>query len=101
MPVFPTAIDGGSRMITYRASMPVAGLTVFSWGGRTRRGAAEFGPWHRVDGVEWNGSLPAIGPAGTPAAIASVGAGRTDSPALGHVVRAYVVIGLGDWWARR
>jgi hypothetical protein len=64
----------GQHLETYRLAVPFGGARLYGWAGRAYDGA---GPrFERVLGAEWSTSIVAIPVLGTPAARATIGAGR-------------------------
>lgn len=73
-PALPPVFDG-KRLETYRLSAPFGAARLYAWLGR----AYDDGqppPFERVIGVEWSASIAPIAVLGTPAARATIGAGR-------------------------
>jgi hypothetical protein len=90
MPVLPTETAVGTSALAYRVNALAAPLTWYWWAGATAPAGESFRTWHRVVGVEWNASVPAIVPAGTPAARGQIGVGESLDQPFKHQFRAYV-----------
>jgi hypothetical protein len=90
MPVLPAETIVGTSAMAYRVNVLFSPLVAYWWSGSTTDANQSFHEWHRVIGVEWSQSVPAIVPAGTPAARGQIGIGESlDSP-FRRKVRAYV-----------
>lgn len=94
MPVLPTGVSIGSSAFTYRAAATLAPLNVYLWSGSTAPAGERFARWHRVVGADWSMSVPAIPSAGTPAARATIGVGRSLDEPFRHKVRGYLSLVL-------
>ncbi|MGH7617961.1 MAG: hypothetical protein ACREPM_12090, partial [Gemmatimonadaceae bacterium] len=92
MAVLPAETAVGTSAFAYRVNVPVAALVWYWWAGATAFGGDHLDDWHRVIGVEWSQSVPAIVPAGTPAARGQIGLGESLDAPMRHKVRAYVSI---------
>jgi hypothetical protein len=90
MPALPTAIDVGRSFMSYRLTIPLAPVSPFLWAGSTTRVDRKFVRWHRVIGAEIAISGPAIALAGTPAARAQIGIGRSLDDPFRKKIRGYV-----------
>ena len=90
MPVLPTETTIGSSALAYRVNVASAPFVWYWWAGSTTPAGEPFRTWHRVAGVEWSQSTPAIVPAGTPAARAQVGVGESLDPPFRRRFRAYL-----------
>ncbi|MEO7084255.1 MAG: hypothetical protein ABI085_08085 [Gemmatimonadaceae bacterium] len=91
MPALPTGVGIGSSVFTYRVSLPTDPISFYYWGGSTAGVRQRFAQWHRVIGATATlFSVPAIPLAGTPAARAQIGIGRSlDAPFRGKT-RGYL-----------
>ncbi|HEY9227503.1 MAG TPA: hypothetical protein VIP11_12690, partial [Gemmatimonadaceae bacterium] len=94
MPAIPVATSIGPSVFTYRAALATPPFSWYLWGGSTAPLDDRFALWHRVTGVEWGMSIPAIAGTGTPAARAQIGVGRSLDEPFRHKVRAYVSLVL-------
>jgi hypothetical protein len=90
MPALPSGVSIGTSAFTYRASATIAPLNFYVWGGSTAPAGDRFSQWHRVVGADWSMSVPAIPSAGTPAARAVIGVGRSLDDPFRHKIRGYV-----------
>jgi hypothetical protein len=90
MPVLPTESTVGTSAFVYRVNAFSAPLTLYWWAGSTTPAGEPFREWHRVVGVEWSASTPAIVPAGTPAARAQIGVGESLDQPFRRQFRAYL-----------
>jgi hypothetical protein len=89
MPVLPTGTDVGTSLFVYRVSMPLGAITPYWWTASTTYSNGSFVRWHRIVGAEWTTSVPAYPLAGTPAARAQVGIGRSLDPPFQNKYRGY------------
>jgi hypothetical protein len=90
MAALPLGTDAGTSLLAYRIALPVAALTPYLWGASTTHTGRRFETWHRVVGVEFTTAIGAVPLAGTPAARAEIGIGRSlDSPFV-NSTRAYL-----------
>ena len=94
MPALPTGVSIGSSAFTYRAAATIAPVNFYLWGGSTAPAGERFRRWHRVVGADWSMSVPAIPSAGTPAARAVIGVGRSLDDPFRHKVRGYLSLVL-------
>jgi hypothetical protein len=90
MPALPTGVDAGRSLLAYRVSIPFATLSPFLWGASTNRVNGRYSNWHRVLGAELSLAFPPIPFAGTPAARAQVGLGRSIDEPFAKKLRGYV-----------
>jgi hypothetical protein len=90
MPVLPTGIDGGSKVLAYRVSIPAAPLTPYLWSASTTARDGHFENWHRVVGAEFNISVARIPLLGTPAARGQIGIGYSIDEPYAKKTRAYL-----------
>jgi hypothetical protein len=101
----------GSRLETYRLSVPLLGARVYGWAGRAYD-AGTSPRLERVLGAEYSASIAAIPALGTPTARITIGAGRwlnhrtvfrqvAADPALymspSGKVQVYLTTQFGDW----
>jgi len=94
MPALPTGVSIGSSAFTYRAAATIAPVNLYLWGGSTAPAGERFRQWHRVVGADWSMSVPAIPSAGTPAARAVIGVGRSLDDPFRNKTRAYLSLVL-------
>jgi hypothetical protein len=90
MSVLPTGTDIGQSLFVYRVTIPLAPIRPFLWAASTARENGAFTSWHRVVGAEWTFSMPHVPFAGTPAARAQIGAGRSLDAPFAKKLRGYV-----------
>jgi hypothetical protein len=89
MPVLPAETAVGTSAVSYRVNAVADPVVWYWWGGSTAPVGEAFREWHNVVGLEWSQSIPALAPAGTPAARGQIGAGESlDSP-FRHRFRVY------------
>lgn len=103
LPALPTAADTGHRFWSYRVSSNLFGVSPYLYGVELTHdpmcvallssggipGCPPTSTWQRVVGAEWSISVPHIAIAGTPAARALLGVGRSIDPPLAKRWRAY------------
>jgi hypothetical protein len=90
MPVLPAETVVGTSALAYRVNLVLSPLVWYWWSGSATDSGQAFRDWHRVFGVEWSQSVPAIVPAGTPAARGQIGIGESLDAPFRRKVRAYV-----------
>ena len=90
MPVLPAETLVGTSALAYRVNVAFSPLVGYWWAGAVTETGDAFRDWHRVVGVEWSQSVPAIVPAGTPAARGQVGIGESLDAPFRRKIRAYV-----------
>jgi hypothetical protein len=99
MPALAAGILGGDQVATGRVALQLgSGVEAYVWGGTAWNLNDTPGGWEQVRGVEWNGALPAVGTAGTPAARITAGAGARSDASGKKRITSYVVMGFGDFW---
>jgi hypothetical protein len=92
MPALPTGISVGRSLLAYRVGIPLLPLSPFLWAASTTRVDGRFAGWHRVIGAERAILVPPIALAGTPAARALIGVGRSLDAPFAKRYRAYVAL---------
>ncbi len=86
MPALPAGSLSGRRIVGGRASMDLAGVTVYAWGARTSQPAAD---WQRVIGVEQELELDPIPLVRAPGLHAVLGVGYTLDERPRRTLRVY------------
>lgn len=94
MGAFPLGIATGDRVVSYRASTTIAGLSPFYWGASVRSGGGRFDAWHRVAGVELTIDQSPVPVLGVPGARLTAGVGRSLDEPFRHETRGYLTIAL-------
>jgi len=90
MPALPRGAAFGSSVLTYRATLDAAPFAWYFWSASTADLGNRFAVWHRVIGLEYLQSIARIPLAGTPAARAQVGVGRSLDEPFRHRTRVYM-----------
>jgi len=81
MPALPRGVADGPSMFSYRATLDAAPFAWYLWSASTADLGERFRVWHRVIGLEYVQSIAPIPLAGTPAARAQIGLGKSlDAP---------------------
>jgi len=81
MPALPRGVADGPSMFSYRATLDAAPFAWYLWSASTADLGERFRVWHRVIGLEYVQSIARIPLAGTPAARAQIGLGKSlDAP---------------------
>jgi len=94
MPVLPAETVVGTTALAYRVNVLLSPLVWYWWSGSATDAGQSFRSWQRVFGVEWSQSVPAIVPAGTPAARGQIGIGESLDAPFRRKIRAYVSLVL-------
>lgn len=90
MPALPKGTAGGPSVFSYRATLDAAPFAWYLWSASTADFGERFRVWHRVIGLEFVQSIPRIPLAGTPAARAQLGFGKSLDAPYRNKTRAYV-----------
>jgi len=81
MPALPRGSATGSSIFAYRGALDLTPLSLYFWSASTAELGDRFRAWHRVAGIEYSESIARIPLAGTPAARARIGFGKSlDAP---------------------
>ena len=94
MGALPTGVAIGDRLLAFRASSSVLGLTPYLWVASTNHGADRFTTWHRVLGVERTVDQAALPVLGLPGARLLAGIGRSLDEPFARRIRGYFAIML-------
>ena len=94
MGALPLGIATGNRLVTFRASTSVAGISPFYWGASTRLGAGRFATWHRVVGAELSIDQTPVSVLGVPGATVTAGIGYSLDDPFRHETRGYLTVSL-------
>jgi hypothetical protein len=94
MPALPRETTGGTSVFSYRAALDGAPLSFYLWSASVAGVGERFSAWHRVIGIEYVESITRIPLAGTPAARAQIGVGRSLDAPFRNETRVYLSLVL-------
>ena len=89
MPALPVGVAAGRRFAMYRASLPLAGLRAYFWGGKA---GDALGRWHQVVGLEGAFRTDGIWPIRVPGVQILGGVGYSLSEPVRHDTQLYLTI---------
>ena len=89
MPALPVGVAAGRRFAMYRASLPLAGLRAYFWGGSA---GDALGRWHQVVGLEGAFHTDGIWPIRVPGVQILGGVGYSLSEPVRHDTQVYLTI---------
>jgi Tol biopolymer transport system component len=90
MPALPKGVATGPSVFAYKATLNASPFAWYLWSASTADLGSRFSVWHRVVGVEYIASIARIPLAGTPAARAQIGVGRSLDAPYRNKTRAYL-----------
>jgi Tol biopolymer transport system component len=93
MGALPAGVASGDRLLTYRVSVPLAGLAPYFWGASTSA-VDRFEQWHRVLGVDLAIDQSALPVLGLPGAHLVAGVGYSLDKPLVRATRGYLAVTL-------